>query len=223
MKKNLWVGMIAAGLCWACDDGGTTGGDASVVHDDAGASHGGDAGTSGGSDGGGGTDAGSGGTDAGSGGTDAGSGGTDAGGGDTDAGGPTGPAGPGEYRTDYQTSSDFFTRMSHPADSGSVHGTVRIWYSSNVMDFPLSGPFEAPVGTVAIKEEYGGSGNVIIKVVMIKREAGYDPANNDWYYEARNTDDTVASDPTPGTPSLCIGCHQASPDTDYLRGFGISN
>lgn len=64
---------------------------------------------------------------------------------------------------------------------------------------------------------------MIVKVVMIKKSPGYDSANHDWYYEARNPGDTQASDPVPGKPSLCINCHQGAPDTDYLQGFGISN
>ncbi len=130
---------------------------------------------------------------------------------------------PGAYQDDYETSGAFFTRMSEPADSGSVHGTVRIWYSKSVMDMPLDGPFMAPEGTVAIKDEFDSSGAVFVKVVMVKREAGYDSEHHDWYYEARNADGTLASDPVPGTPSLCVDCHQDAEDTDYLQGFSISN
>ncbi len=138
--------------------------------------------------------------------------------------GTAGMPGPGAYEADYKTSSGFFTRTSVPFDSGSVHGTVRIWYSTNVMDLPTSGPFVAPVGTVAIKEEYDGMGAVLVKVVMIKKPAGYDPANHDWYYEARNPDDSLATDPTPGPAPLCISCHQNAADTtDYLQGFAVSS
>jgi hypothetical protein len=139
------------------------------------------------------------------------------------AGGATGQPGPGEYQADYDTSGDFFTRMSQPADSGSVHGKVRIWYSNNVMDLPTSGPFVVPEGTVAIKDEFDASNAVIVKVVMVKKPAGYDPANQDWYYEARNPDHSIASDPVPGKASLCIGCHQNAKATDYLQGFALAN
>ncbi len=134
-----------------------------------------------------------------------------------------GAAGPGEYLADYATSDLFFTRMNAPAGSGSVHGTVRIWYSSNVEGLAAEEPFVVPEGTVAIKDEYDGSGTVFVKVVMIKKAAGYDPDNGDWYYEARNPDDSVASNPTPGTPSLCIECHRQGASTDYLLGFSIAN
>lgn len=135
----------------------------------------------------------------------------------------TGPRGPGEFLPEYQTSSSFFTRTSQPAASGSVHGKVRIWYSSNIKDVPVSGPIAVPEGTVAVKEEYDGSNHVFVKVVMIKRPAGYDPANHDWYYEARNPDNTIATNPTPGKPSLCINCHRDGSTTDFLRGFAIAN
>lgn len=144
-----------------------------------------------------------------------------------DAGAPgstvDGTPGPGQFQGDYETSPAFFTRMSAPMDSGSVHGSVRIWYSANVADLPPAGPFVVPEGTVAIKNEYDSMGVVFVKVVMVKKSAGYDPDHSDWYYEARNPDDSLASNPTPGTPSLCIDCHTASADTDYLQGFALMN
>ncbi len=152
--------------------------------------------------------------------------GTDAGfDGGADAGTDAGPAdGPGAFESDYATSSAFFTRMSHPADSGSIHGTVRIWYSTNIMSFSTSGPFAAPVGTVAIKEEYDSTGMTLTgKTVMIKQAPGYDTANHDWYYEVRNPDDTLSSSFSPGMIGACSDCHQGAPTTDYLQGFGISN
>lgn len=63
----------------------------------------------------------------------------------------SGELGPAEYRADFESSSEFFTRMSKPADSGSVHGTVRIWYSANVADIDPASSFEVPEGTVAIR------------------------------------------------------------------------
>ncbi|MEZ4444838.1 MAG: hypothetical protein R3B72_37530 [Polyangiaceae bacterium] len=162
----------------------------------------------------------------GAGGGPSGSGGATSAGGATGSGGSggaLGTPGPGSYQPDYATSSDYFTRMSQPADSGSVHGTVRIWYSANIMDLPTDGPFTVPEGTVAVKEEYNASNQVFIKVVMIKQAAGYDPANNDWYYEARNPDDTIANDPVPGKPNLCISCHSDGAITDYLLGFDIAS
>ncbi|MEO7035743.1 MAG: hypothetical protein ABI548_17560, partial [Polyangiaceae bacterium] len=132
--------------------------------------------------------------------------------------GSGGAVGVGEFRSDYKTSASFFTRMSTPADSGSVHGVVRIWYSSNVAALATSGPFVVPEGTVAIKDEYDSSGAVLVKVVMIKKASGYDATHHDWYYEARGPDDSLAANPVPGTPSLCVSCHSGAPDTDYLQG-----
>jgi len=134
----------------------------------------------------------------------------------------TGDPGPGEYQEGYQTSSEFFTRMSQPA-LGPTHRMMRIWYSTNVEELPPGGPFTVPEGTVAIKAEFDASGENFLTVVMVKREAGYDAANGNWYYEGRLPDGSLASDPTPGPAPLCVGCHDDSPDTDYLRGFDIEN
>jgi hypothetical protein len=131
-------------------------------------------------------------------------------------------AGPGAFALDYETSSDFFTRIGQPLPSR-IHANQRTWYSSNVESYAQDGPFTAPPGTVAIKAEYDADGNNFITVVMVKQQAGYDPENGDWCYEAREPDGTVAADPVPGPASLCIGCHQGAASTDYLLGFALSN
>ncbi|MEZ4239113.1 MAG: hypothetical protein R3F59_23765 [Myxococcota bacterium] len=130
---------------------------------------------------------------------------------------PTAAEGPGAFAPDYATSGEFFTLMAGPVDAGSVHGTVQIWYSTNVRTQVEAGtPFTAPVGTVAIKEQTNGAGDAI--VVMIKQEAGYDAAHNDWLYEQRDAGGTLGNS---GPLQGCWSCHQGWPDTDYLAGTDL--
>src|SRR5690606_39668321 len=109
-----------------------------------------------------------------------------------------------------------------PMESG-VHAQQRTWYSVNVADLPEDGPFSVPEGTTAIKAEYDDEGEFFLSVVMIKREAGYDPNGNDWYYEARNPDGSLASSPAPGRVTLCSGCHSRGASTDFLLAFDLEN
>ncbi len=132
------------------------------------------------------------------------------------------PRGPGAFDPDYETSSEFFTRIEQPMPSN-IHAMQRTWYSSNLADLPLTGPFTVSEGSVAIKAEYNADGNNFTTVVMIKREAGYDPDGNDWYYEVRNPDGSQADSPAPGRIALCSGCHKDGAETDFLLGFDLAN
>lgn len=127
--------------------------------------------------------------------------------------------GPGEFKADYATSSVFFTRMSAPVRGDTTHGTVRIWYSFNVRDLIAQDSFTVPVGTVSIKEtDHDHDGSVDALVVMVKKDAGYDPDNGDWHYELRTPQGVLLQMPPPGKIAACIGCHKDYAQTDYLGG-----
>ncbi|HHO51335.1 MAG TPA: hypothetical protein ENK18_10785 [Deltaproteobacteria bacterium] len=124
-----------------------------------------------------------------------------------------GAPGPGAFAPDFDTSSDFFTLMAGPVDGGTVHGTVQIWYSTNLRGLIESGgAFTAPVGSVAIKVQDNG---VEAITAMIKRPAGFDPDNSDWSYEQRAIDGALNNE---GALPSCIGCHVGWASTDYLGG-----
>ena len=114
--------------------------------------------------------------------------------------------------------------MEDPEPGASPHGEVQIWYSQNIRELILSGETfdNVPVGTVAIKE--GASENSVVDTVtvMIKREAGYDPDNNNWEYEKRGADAQLLKnpegEPIKGTVPGCIGCHVAASRYDFLGG-----
>lgn len=130
--------------------------------------------------------------------------------------------GPGQFESDFRTSDDFFTQMSGLELGMSPHRWQQTWYSTTLRDLVEDDTFVAPVGTVAIKEfaaaEEGPVGGY---AVMVKREAGYDPDNGDWYYEMRDPSGDPMAMPEPGPIPDCIDCHQQFATTDYLGGTRI--
>lgn len=135
--------------------------------------------------------------------------------------GGAGP-GPGEFKADFKTSSLFFTNMKAPVKGTSPHGTQQTWYSSNVKGVFGQSAFTVPEGTVAIKEfDMMSDGNADGYAVMVKKAAGYDAANHDWYYEMRMLDGTVMSDPPAGKTQMCIECHQGAAKTDFLAATAV--
>lgn len=127
--------------------------------------------------------------------------------------------GPGEYKSDFKTNALFVTRMAGAKLGTSPHGKVQIWYSANLKDRLGTSSFVAPEGSVAIKEfDMQADGALDGYAVMVKKAAGYDAANNDWYYEMRDVQGAVMADPPAGKTPMCINCHQASKVTDFLAG-----
>ena len=91
-------------------------------------------------------------------------------------------------------------------------------------------------GEVIVKRNYGGEGITNAKVandrsrylasvtVMFKREAGYDPANNNWFWVKYKTDGSLATNPkgmklagrvAKGMDKGCIACHSSQKGNDY--------
>lgn len=90
---------------------------------------------------------------------------------------------------------------------------------------------------VIIKDNFGGEGATLETVaempadylmavtVMVQREAGYDPDNNDWFWAKYGTDGSVdkndmgmalAGRVAKGMAMGCIACHANAKDGDYL-------
>ena len=137
--------------------------------------------------------------------------------------------GPGAFAADYKTSPNFHTQMSTLVSGQSPHKAVQIWYSANIKPALGRESLTAPKGTVAIKEfdnkdgqgQDGSDGTVDGIAVMIKREAGYDSDNGDWYYQMRDASGAEMSAPAPGKIAPCIQCHRGFKGTDYLGGLGL--
>jgi hypothetical protein len=130
--------------------------------------------------------------------------------------------GPGRFKADFRTSGEFFTLMSGMKEGTSPHGKVQIWYSNDLKDFVGLPSFTAPVGAVSIKSfEAGGAKGL---AVMVKKERGYDPENGDWLYEMRSAEGAVQSrggKPMSGKIAMCVECHAAAADKDYLAGTDL--
>jgi hypothetical protein len=90
---------------------------------------------------------------------------------------------------------------------------------------------DIPVGTIVTKHTYaidenGEKGARLVTFAMIKREAGYDAANEDWEYVQMPNDGTIDYDEYPngdiskaaarGKMEMCIGCHSETADGSYL-------
>lgn len=69
-------------------------------------------------------------------------------------------------------------------------------------------PLPYPEGSVLLKEtfkEVGGQKGTLTDIfVMVKRDANYDPANNNWEYIRLNGSGRVTSQ---GPTAMCIKCH----------------
>jgi len=91
-------------------------------------------------------------------------------------------------------------------------------------------------GELIVKRNYGGEGITNAKVannrekylgavtVMFKRESGYDPANNDWFWVKYKPDGSLATNPkgmklagrvAKGADKGCIACHSSQEDNDF--------
>lgn len=75
------------------------------------------------------------------------------------------------------------------------------------------GPF--PKGTVIVKEKIAGaeSKHPELLTVMIKHKKGFDPAHDDWEYEALDGD---AKPIIGATVEHCQNCHQAKSLSDHV-------
>jgi hypothetical protein len=113
---------------------------------------------------------------------------------------------------------------------GSPHGMfVRLYYSIVTVD---GVPYH-----VIVKDNFGGMDVTLDMVtenpadylmavtVMVQREAGYDPDNNDWYWVKydgmgavgkNDMDMFLAGRVAKGMPMGCIACHVNAKDGDYL-------
>ncbi|PKL10110.1 MAG: hypothetical protein CVV51_00265 [Spirochaetae bacterium HGW-Spirochaetae-7] len=70
-------------------------------------------------------------------------------------------------------------------------------------------PLPYPEGTVLLKETFkdvdGKKGKLTDIFVMVKRDANYNPENNNWEYIRLNSTGKIT---TQGTVAMCIECHQ---------------
>ena len=83
--------------------------------------------------------------------------------------------------------------------------------------FAGDGIVPLPEGTIIVKDTYyiardGSRGRRWNITIMKKREAGYDPDNNDWEYATAGPRKFIRYQ---GTMSLCVDCHVVA-ERDYV-------
>lgn len=79
-------------------------------------------------------------------------------------------------------------------------------------------PYNYPVGTIIVKEEYKDRGSWETKAnpkikVMKKLKPGASPESNDWAYASKLTTEKMK---VGRQTNFCAGCHLASPDGDSV-------
>jgi hypothetical protein len=135
------------------------------------------------------------------------------------------PEGPGAFLADFDSSSDFFTRMAAPAPGleTSPHGVVQIFYSANIEPVIAAESFVVPKGTVAIKTQDQSDDGVTDNImVMIKLGPGEGASSGDWLFERYWGDGTL--DVSGGSSlGFCASCHNAFPETDGLGGTTLND
>lgn len=101
-----------------------------------------------------------------------------------------------------------FEKVTTANITSPAHGEVEIWVDkAHAGQFKTVGA-EAPEGMTVVKRVVSSQ-----RTYLMKKVAGYDPANNDWYYALTADGKTLSSK---GKPSLCVNCHAGYKATDYL-------
>ncbi len=111
---------------------------------------------------------------------------------------------------------------------GSVHKTILISLDSTLR-------LGDHTGTVIVKKMFQGpevsvqrvfnnpTTDLKVVAVMYKREKGYDPDNQDWFYTKYNPDGSPQKNKKgmliTGRAAICIGCHQSAPGDDYVYSY----
>lgn len=117
-----------------------------------------------------------------------------------------------------------------PYEGQHPHGAVL-----ETLDTTLS--VRGRTGEVIVKRNYGGEGVSKSAVannadeylssvtVMFRREVGYDPENENWFWAKYKPDGSLANNPkgaklagrvAKGMSKGCIACHQGAPGGDYV-------
>ena len=98
---------------------------------------------------------------------------------------------------------------------GGTHGGapfVQIWFNDLAESNHGS---TIPDGGISVKETYDAEDGEALKIFVMKKIAGYDEANGDWFYARYSTDGSVD---TSGQAAIggCAGCHNDGEDVDRL-------
>lgn len=119
---------------------------------------------------------------------------------------------------------------SHPFEGSRPHGSVQELIATEAV-------IDGTRGRLIVKHNYGGQSNLTVRevyaaepaqhyealTIMFQREAGYDSANNNWFWAEYLPDGSVLNfqgSQLSGRVPLCIGCHTAlgGADREILNG-----
>lgn len=106
--------------------------------------------------------------------------------------------------------TDAFVKVNTgPIKSGPHQGDVDLYVDKANADKFKSVGAAAPDGMTVVKV----SVQEPQRMYLMKKVAGYDPSNNDWYYANTSSDGKLGMT---GKPQMCISCHAGYKSTDYL-------
>lgn len=98
--------------------------------------------------------------------------------------------------------------------AGSGHGSVQVRVFANEVAAPayLAGQNPLPLGSVLVKEEFGGpecsDDSLLVQWRAMRKEApGFDDEDSDWHWQRVLVDGRLVAE---DTKASCIGCHRAS-------------
>ena len=123
--------------------------------------------------------------------------------------------------------------ITYPYEGTPPHGKVLEYLETEVT-------YEGHTGLVMVKKNYAGDAepedleHAVLEdrqahldsvTVMLRREDGYDPDHQNWFWAKYNPDGSMATNPkgmklagrvAKGADKGCIACHQAAPGEDYV-------
>jgi hypothetical protein len=129
------------------------------------------------------------------------------------------------FPSDYESTYTFVRDCRSSIDHAGVGGGIKVYADASSADdynalwAAPDTAVQLPEGTTLVKEVYGTSdctGEVGSWVVM-KKEAGFDPSNNDWHWQNVGADRTIINGED-GSVDRCISCHDGSQGS--CNGFG---
>ena len=123
-----------------------------------------------------------------------------------------------------------FTKVNAAPIPGSQHAGehVNVWVSNDALETYLSinpdddtSTASFASGTMLVKEQLTGDGELSALTVMAKGPEGYDPETNDWWWARIETSGDV---PFSGNVSFCVGCHTPAKEaTDWVFGVHLED
>lgn len=94
----------------------------------------------------------------------------------------------------------------------SPHGAFHsVYISPNMAEaIPVDGSY--PDGSILVKENFEGDQSLGAYTVMVKLD-GYNPEGGNWFWAKYTADGSVEME---GRADMCLDCHKARSDADYV-------